>query len=70
MIALPPQITESFLPFTAGSIISLINKYTINGACCESVKPEEIDSESERDHTTQTKISNNCSKASAITATT
>ncbi len=55
MVTLPPQITESFVPTTPGTILSLIYKYLINGTCCESVKPEEVDSESESDDTTKPK---------------
>ena len=43
MITLPPQITESFVPITAGIIVSLINKYIINSACCEAYSPQEVD---------------------------
>ena len=55
MVTLPSQITESFVPITAGIIISLLNKYLINGTCCESVEPEEVDTESESDDTTTKK---------------
>ena len=51
MIDLPPQIFESFVPISAGIIVSLINKYIINGACCEPAPPEEIDSENDSDDT-------------------
>ena len=67
MIDLRPQITESFVPITAGIVVSLINKYIINGACCEPAAPEEVDSESERDDTTKTELTYNISRTSAIT---
>ena len=62
MIDLPPQITESFIPITAGIVVSLINKYIINGACCESVQPEEVDTESESDG-----LTDSISRTSAVT---
>ncbi len=65
MIELPSQITESFVPITAGIIVSLINKYIINGMCCESVEPEEVDSESESD---EMKMTDSVSRTSAITS--
>ena len=64
MIELPSQITESFVPITAGIIVSLINKYIINSACCEAYVPQEVDSESESDDTKQT---DSVSRTSAIT---
>ena len=64
MITLPSQITESLVPITAGIIVSLINKYIINGTCCESVEPEEVDTESESD---DTKMTDSVSRTSAIT---
>ena len=64
MITIPPQITESFVPITAGIIVSLINKYIINGACCEPAEPEEVDTESDSD---DTKITDSVSRTSAIT---
>ena len=64
MITLPSQITESFVPITAGIIVSLINKYIINGTCCESAEPEEVDSESEND---DTNLTDSISGTSAIT---
>ena len=64
MITLPSQITESFVPITAGIIVSLINKYIINSACCEAYVPQEVDSESESDDTKQT---DSVSRTSAIT---
>ena len=64
MITLPSQITESFFPIAAGIIVFLINKYIINGACCESVEPEEVDSESESD---DTDLTDSISRTSAIT---
>ena len=67
MIDLPPQVIESFVPITAGIIVSLINKYIINGACCEPAPPEEIDSESESDDTTKTELTDSVSRTSAIT---
>ncbi len=67
MIELPPQIFESFVPITAGIIVSLINKYIINGACCEPAPPEEIDSESDSDDTTKTELTDSVSRTSAIT---
>ena len=67
MIDIPPQITESFVPITAGIVVSLINKYIINGACCEPSAPEEVDSESESDDTTKTELTDSISRTSAIT---
>ena len=67
MIVLPPQITESFVPITAGIIVSLINKYIINGACCEPAPPEEVDSESESADTTKRETTDSVSRTSAIT---
>ena len=67
MITIPPQITESFVPITAGIIVSLINKYIINGACCEPAEPEEVDTESESDDTTKTNLTDSVSRTSAIT---
>jgi hypothetical protein len=64
MIDLPPQIFESFVPISAGIIVSLINKYIINGACCEPAPPEEIDLESESD---ETNLTDSVSRTSAIT---
>ena len=64
MIELPSQITESFVPITAGIIVSLINKYFINSACCEAYTPQEVDSESDSDDTKQT---DSVSRTSAIT---
>ena len=64
MITIPPQITESFVPITAGIIVSLINKYIINGACCEPAEPEEADTESESD---DTNLTDSVSRTSAIT---
>ena len=64
MITLPIQITESLVPITAGIIVSLINKYIINGTCCESAEPEEVDTESESD---DTKMTDSVSRTSAIT---
>ena len=64
MITLPSQITESFVPITAGIIVSLINKYIINSACCEAYTPQEVDSESDSDDTKQT---DSVSRTSAIT---
>ena len=67
MIDLPPQIVESFVPITAGIIVSLINKYIINGACCVPAPPVEIDSESESDDEAKTEMTNSVSRTSAIT---
>ncbi len=64
MITLPSQITESFVPITAGIIVSLINKYIINGACCETYKPQEVDSENDSD---ETNLTDSVSRTSAIT---
>ena len=64
MIEIPSQITESFVPITAGIIVSLINKYIINSACCEAYTPQEVDSESDSDDTKQT---DSVSRTSAIT---
>ena len=64
MIELPIQITESFVPITAGIIVSLINKYFINSACCEAYTPQEVDSESDSD---ETKMTDSVSRTSAIT---
>ena len=65
MITLPSQITESFVPITAGIIVSLINKYFINSACCEAYTPQEVDSDSESD---ETKMTDSVSRTSAITS--
>ena len=62
MIIIPIQITESFVPIAAGIIVSLINKYIINGTCCESAEPEEVDTESD-----DTDITDSISRTSAIT---
>ena len=67
MIELPPQIFESFVTITAEIIVSLINKYVINGACCEPAQPEVVDSESESDDTTKTELTDSASRTSAIT---
>ena len=67
MIDLPPQIVESFVPITAGIIVSLINKYIINGACCVPAPPVEIESESESDNETKREITDSASRTSAIT---
>ena len=64
MITLPSQITESFVPITAGIIVSLINKYIINSACCEAYVPQEVDSESESE---DTDLTDSVSRTSAIT---
>ena len=64
MIDLPPQIFESFVPITAGIIVSLINKYIINSACCEAYKPQEVDTESESD---ETNLTDSVNTTSAIT---
>ena len=64
MITLPSQITESFVPITAGSIVSLINKYVINSPCCEVYTPQEVDTESESD---ETNLTDSVSRTSAIT---
>ena len=67
MLELPPQIVESFVPITAGIVVSLINKYIINGACCEPAEPEEVDTESESDDTSKTELTDSVSRTSAIT---
>ena len=67
MIDLPPQVFESFVPISAGIIVSLINKYIINGACCEPAPPEVIDSEDDSDDTTKTELTDSVSRTSAIT---
>ena len=64
MITLPSQITESFVPITAGIIVSLINKYIINSPCCEVYTPQEVDTESESD---ETNLTDSVSRTSAIT---
>ena len=64
MITLPIQITDSFVPITAGIIVSLINKYFINSACCETYTPQEVDSESDSE---ETKMTDSVSRTSAIT---
>ncbi len=64
MITLPSQITESFVPITAGIIVSLINKYIINTPCCEVYTPEEVDIESDSD---ETNLTDSVSRTSAIT---
>ena len=65
MITLPSQITESFVPITAGIIVSLINKYIINSACCETYTPQEVDTESESD---ETDLTDSVSRTSANTS--
>ena len=67
MIDLPPQIFESFVPTTAGIVVSILTEYIINGACCEPAQPEEVDSESESDDTTKTELTDSASRTSAIT---
>ena len=67
MIDLPPQITESFIPITAGIVVSLINKYIINGACCEPAQPEEVDTDSDSFDTSKTELTDSASRTSAIT---
>ena len=67
MIDLPPQITESFIPITAGIVVSLINKHIINGACCEPAQPEEIDTDSDSFDTSKTELTDSASRTSAIT---
>ena len=64
MITLPSQITESFVPITAGIIVSLINKYFINSACCEAYAAQEVDTDSDSDDIRQT---DSVSRTSAIT---
>ena len=64
MITLPSQITESFVPITAGIVVSLINKYIINSACCEAYASQEVDSESDSD---ETNLTDSVSRTSAIT---
>ena len=68
MIELPPQIVESFVPITAGIVVSLINKYIINGACFEPAEPEEVDTESESDDASKTELTDSVSRTSAITS--
>ncbi len=58
------QITEKFVPITAGIVVNLINKYIINGVCCEPVVPEEVDTDSESD---DTNLTDSVSRTSAIT---
>ena len=74
MIDLPPQITESFVPITAGLIISLINKYILNNprfdACRKAVEPEDVDSESDSNDSTKTELSDTLSKSSGTTTAT
>ena len=67
MIDLPPQVFETLVPISAGIIVSLINKYIINGACCEPAPPEVLDSESDSDDTTKTELTDSVSRTSAIT---
>ena len=64
MIELPSQITESFVPIAAGIIVSLINKYFINSACCEAYTAQDVDTESESD---ETNLTDNVSRTRAIT---
>jgi hypothetical protein len=64
MIRLPSQIAESFVPITAGIIVSLINKYIINSACCEAYTPQEVDTESDSE---DTKMTDSVSRTSATT---
>ena len=47
--------------------MSLINKYIINGVCCEPAAPEEVDTESESNDTTKTELTDSASRTSAIT---
>ena len=49
--------------------MSLIHKSIINGTCCESAKPEDVDSECESDDTTQTQMRDSLSRTSVMTAT-
>ena len=64
MITLPIQITESFVPITAGIIVSLINKYIINSACCEAYAAQAVDTDSDSD---DIKMTDSVSRTSAIT---
>ena len=64
MITIPPQITEPFVPISAGIIVSFINKYIINGACCEPAEPEEVDTESE---SADTNLKDSVNRTSATT---
>ena len=64
MITLPPQITDSFVPITAGIIVSLINKYFINSACCEAYTAQAVDTDSDSD---DIKMTDSVSRTSAIT---
>ena len=68
---IPSQIMESLVPIAAGIIVSLINKYIINGErfniCGSPASPEEADSESESDDTTKTELTDSVSRTSAIT---
>ena len=74
MITIPPQIIESFVPITAGLIISLINKYILNNprldTCCKTVEPEDVDSESDSHDSTKTELSDTFSRASGTTTAT
>ena len=69
---IPQQVTDSFVPICAGLFISLVNKYIQSNpkldACCTTVEPEELDSDS--DDTTKTELSDTLSKASGTTAAT
>ena len=69
---IPSQIMESLVPITAGIIVSLINKYIINGerfnTCCSPASPEEIESESESGDEAETEMTNSVSRTSAVTA--
>ncbi len=64
---IPSQITESFVPITAGIVVSLMNKDIINGICCEPVAPEEVDTDSESGDTSKTELTDSISRTSAIT---
>ena len=64
MITIPSQIVDSFVPITAGIIVSLINKYIINSGCCEAYSPQDVDTESESE---DTDLTDSVSRTSAIT---
>jgi hypothetical protein len=74
MIALPPQITDSFVPITAGLIVSLITQYIVHNpkfdSWCETPEFNNFDSEDDSNDTTKADLSDILSKASSATTAT
>ncbi len=67
------QVTDSFVHICTGMFASLLNEYILSNpqpdACCTTVEPEKLDSESDSKDTTTTEMSDTLSEASAtITA--